>query len=107
TRAAVETEGRRCALIPGDVRSSAFCGRAVRKTITAFGRLDILVNNAAFQQHQSSIEAITDEQLERTFRTNIFGYFFLARAAIPHMKPGAAIINTGSITGLEGSEKLL
>ena len=73
----------------------------------AFGRLDILVNNAAYQQHQESIEDITDEQLDRTFRTNIYGYFFMTRAALPHLKAGAAIINTGSITGLEGSKQLL
>jgi NAD(P)-dependent dehydrogenase (short-subunit alcohol dehydrogenase family) len=107
TRSAIEHEGARCLLIPGDVRQSAFCLRAVEKTVAELGRLDILVNNAAFQQHQASIEDITDEQLERTFKTNIFGYFFMARAAIPHMKAGSAIINTGSITGLEGSEELL
>jgi NAD(P)-dependent dehydrogenase (short-subunit alcohol dehydrogenase family) len=106
-RSAIEHEGARCLLIPGDVRRSAFCTRAVEKTVAELGRLDVLVNNAAFQQHRASIEDITDEQFERTFRTNIFGYFFMARAAIPHMKPGSAIINTGSITGLEGSEELL
>src|SRR5439155_16030846 len=72
-----------------------------------FGRLDVLVNNAAYQQHQKRIEDVTDEQLEQTFRTNVFGYFFMARAAIPHLKPGGAIVNTGSITGLEGSGQLL
>lgn len=107
TQRAVQQEGGRCLLLPGDVRSSAFCTRAVERTVSELGRLDILVNNAAFQQHQTSIEELTDEQLERTFRTNIFGYFYMARAAIPHMKPGSAIVNTGSITGLEGSEHLL
>jgi NAD(P)-dependent dehydrogenase (short-subunit alcohol dehydrogenase family) len=107
TQRAVENEGASCLLLPGDVRNSAFCERAVRRTIARFGRLDILVNNAAFQQHQQSIEDITNAQLERTFRTNIFGYFFMARAAVPEMKPGSAIINTGSITGLEGSAQLL
>jgi NAD(P)-dependent dehydrogenase (short-subunit alcohol dehydrogenase family) len=107
TLRAVEAEGASCLLIPGDVRNSAFCERAVRRTVAKFGRLDILVNNAAFQQHQMSIEDITNAQLERTFRTNIFGYFFMARAAIPQMKPGSAIINTGSITGLKGSAQLL
>ena len=96
----------RC-LIPGDVQESAFCADAVQQTVDEFGRLDIVVNNAAYQQHQESIEDITDEQLDRTFRTNIYGYFYLIRAALPHLKPGSAIINTGSITGLEGSEKLL
>lgn len=107
TKAAVEGDGARCLLIPGDVRTSAFCDRAVQRTVAELGRLDVLVNNAAFQQHQQSIEDLTDEQLERTFRTNIFGYFYMARAAVRVMKPGSAIINTGSITGLEGSNQLL
>jgi NAD(P)-dependent dehydrogenase (short-subunit alcohol dehydrogenase family) len=107
TRAAVEAEGRRALLIPGDVQQSKFCVEAVERTVAAFGRLDIVVNNAAYQQHQDSIEHITDEQLDRTFRTNIYGYFFMVRAAMPHLNPGAAIINCGSITGLEGSKQLL
>ncbi|RPI50858.1 MAG: SDR family oxidoreductase [Acidobacteria bacterium] len=107
TKSAVEAEGRRALLIPGDVQQSGFCAEAVERTLRAFGRLDIVVNNAAYQQHQESIEDITDEQLDRTFRTNIYGYFFMARAAVPHLKPGSAIINTGSITGLEGSKQLL
>jgi NAD(P)-dependent dehydrogenase (short-subunit alcohol dehydrogenase family) len=107
TRAAVEAEGRRCLLLPGDVQSAEFCEDAVQRTEDELGHLDILVNNAAFQQHQDSIEDITDEQLERTFRTNIFGYFFMARAAVPRLKPGSAIVNTGSITGLQGSKELL
>jgi NAD(P)-dependent dehydrogenase (short-subunit alcohol dehydrogenase family) len=107
TRKAVEAEGRRAVLIPGDVQQSAFCAEAVERTLEAFGRLDIVVNNAAYQQHQASIEDITDEQLDRTFRTNIYGYFFMARAALPYLKAGSVIINTGSITGLEGSKQLL
>ncbi len=107
TRAAVEAEGQRCLLVPGDVRDAKFCGQAVQRTIRELGRIDVLVNNAAFQQHQSSIEEISDEQLERTFRTNIFGYFFMARAAIPHLEKGSAIVNTGSITGMQGSKELL
>jgi NAD(P)-dependent dehydrogenase (short-subunit alcohol dehydrogenase family) len=107
TREAVEAEGRRCLLIPGDVSVSRFCERAVEQTVRELGRLDILVNNAAYQQHQESLEEITDEQLERTFRTNIFGYFYLARAALKHMNDGSAIVNTGSITGLEGNKQLL
>ena len=107
TREAVEAEGRRALLIPGDVQQPDFCAEVVERTVEAFGRLDIVVNNAAYQQHQESIEDITDEQLDRTFRTNIYGYFYLTRAALPHLKPGAAIVNTGSITGLEGSKQLL
>jgi len=107
TAAAVAAEGRRALRIPGDVRDPKFCRRAVERTVKTFGRLDVLVNNAAFQQHQKTIEDITDEQLERTFRTNIFAYFYMVRAALPHLKSGSAIINTGSITGLEGSNHLL
>jgi NAD(P)-dependent dehydrogenase (short-subunit alcohol dehydrogenase family) len=107
TREAVEAEGKRCLLIPGDVSDSRFCERAVEQAVRELGRLDILVNNAAYQQHQESIEDISDEQLEHTFRTNIFGYFYLARAAIKQMKKGSAIVNCGSITGLEGSKELV
>ena len=107
TRDAVSGEGTRCLLIPGDVRDASFCKRAVQRVVDEYGQLDILVNNAAFQQHQESIEDITDDQFERTFRTNIFGYFYMARAAILQMKRGSAIVNTGSITGLQGSKELL
>src|SRR5438270_6969857 len=107
TRRAVEAEDRQCLLIPGDVSDPDFCRDAVEQTIDEFGKLDILVNNAAFQQHQESIEELSEEQWEKTFRTNIFGYFYMAKAAIPHMKPGSAIVNCGSITGLEGSKQLL
>jgi NAD(P)-dependent dehydrogenase (short-subunit alcohol dehydrogenase family) len=107
TRAAVEREGRRALLIPGDVRESSFCQEAVGRAVEEFGKLDILVNNAAFQQHQKSIEDLSDEQFDRTFRTNIYGYFYMAKAALAKMKEGAVIINTGSITGLEGSKELL
>ncbi len=107
TRRCVEAEGRRCELIPGDVKSEAFCRQAVERTVRAFGRLDVLVNNAAFQEHADSIEDITEERLDQTLRTNIFGYFHMAKAALPHFKRGASIINTGSVTGLEGSARLL
>ena len=107
TRQAVEAEGQRCLLIEGDVRESAFCRKAVERTVKEFGQLDLLVNNAAWQVHQESLEDITDEQLERTFRTNIFGYFYMARAALPHLERGSAIINCGSVTGLQGSGGLL
>ncbi|WP_010585493.1 SDR family oxidoreductase [Schlesneria paludicola] len=107
TKSAVEAEGRRALLIPGDVTHSVFCKQAVEATIRHFGKLDILVNNAAYQQTHASPEAITDEEWEKTFRTNIFGYFYLVRAALPHLKSGSSIINTGSITGLEGSKDLI
>jgi NAD(P)-dependent dehydrogenase (short-subunit alcohol dehydrogenase family) len=107
TKRAVEAEGRRCILLPGDVSNSAFCEAAAAETVAQLGRLDVLVNNAAFQQHRRSIMEITDEQLEQTFATNIFGYFYMARAALRHMGRGSAIVNTGSITGLEGSNALL
>jgi NAD(P)-dependent dehydrogenase (short-subunit alcohol dehydrogenase family) len=107
TRQAVEKEGGKAVLIPGDVSRSDFCRRAVDEVIKKYGQLDVLVNNAAYQQHQKRLEDITDEQLEHTFRTNIFGYFFMARAALAYLKKGGAIINTGSITGLEGSKQLL
>jgi NAD(P)-dependent dehydrogenase (short-subunit alcohol dehydrogenase family) len=103
----IEGEGRRCLLIAGDVSKSKFCQDSVEKTIKKFGKLDILVNNAAFQKHQKSITEISDEQWEKTFKTNIFGYFYMAKAALKHLPKGGAIINTGSITGLEGSKELL
>jgi len=107
TARSIGNEGRRALLLPGDVTDPEFCRSAVSRTIETFGKLDILVNNAAFQQHQEDICDISDEQWERTFRTNIFGYFYMARAAIPHLQPGSAIVNSGSITGLEGSARLL
>src|SRR5689334_10032263 len=107
TKQAVEREGRRCILIPGDVKDPEFCQEAVDRAAEEFGHLDILVNNAAFQQHQESIEELTNEQFETTFRTNIFGYFYMAKSAIKHLPKGGAIVNTGSITGLEGTGQLL
>jgi NAD(P)-dependent dehydrogenase (short-subunit alcohol dehydrogenase family) len=107
TGQAVEQEGRRALLIPGDVTDSKFCRQAVKETVDEYGKLDILVNNAAFQQHQDSLEEITEKQWDRTFKTNIYGYFYMAKAALPHLKKGSAIVNTGSITGLEGSKQLL
>ena len=107
TRLAVESEGRRAILIPGDVTDSSFCDQAVEATVRELGRLDILVNNAAFQEHLPSLEDISDEQLDRTFRTNIYGYFYMARAALRHLKKGGAIVNSGSVTGIQGSKELL
>lgn len=107
TLAAVENEGRSCLAIAGDVRKVAFCRDVVNRTVREFGKLNVLVNNAAFQQHQDSPEDISEEQWDRTFKTNIYAYFFMAKAALAHLKEGDAIINTGSITGLEGSKHLL
>ncbi|HKR00719.1 MAG TPA: SDR family oxidoreductase [Pyrinomonadaceae bacterium] len=107
TQRAVEAEGRRALLIPGDVREAAFCRKAVEQTVREYGKLDVLVNNAAFQQHQDKLEDVSEEQWDRTFKTNIYGYFFMTKAALKHLKEGGAIVNTGSITGLEGSKELL
>ena len=103
----IENENRRCLLISGDVKKADFCRKAVEKTVKEFGKLDILVNNAAFQQHQKSLEDVSDAQWGKTFQTNIFGYFYMAKATLKHLKKGGAIINTGSITGLEGSKDLV
>jgi len=107
TQAAVEAEGRRALLIAGDVKSVGFCERAVEKTVKTFGRLDILVNNAAFQLHARGLEDISEEHLQETLQTNIGGYFHMARAALPYMEEGASIINCGSETALFGSKELL
>ena len=107
TRDAIEAQNRRALLIPGDVTSSEFCASAVEETVSTLGKLDILVNNAAYQKNQESIEDVTEEQWDKTFRTNIYGYFYMVKAAMPHLKQGSCIINTGSITGLEGESTLL
>ena len=107
TAAAVEAEGKRALIIKGDVRDSGFCSKAVEQTVKEFGQLDILVNNAAFQVHTKDIVDLSDEHFDETLKTNLYGYFYLARAAVPHLKPGSAIINTGSVVGIEGSAALL
>ncbi len=103
----VEQQGRKCLLIDGDVGDEKFCRAAVRQTVSEFGRLDIVVNNAAEQHPQDSIEKITEKQLERTFRTNIFSFFFMVKAALKHLRKGSAIINTASVTHYKGSDHLL
>jgi NAD(P)-dependent dehydrogenase (short-subunit alcohol dehydrogenase family) len=103
----IEQAGRKALLIPGDIQDSAFCTEAVERTVEEFGRLDLLVNNAAYMAKRQSFDEITDEELDRTFRTNIYSYFFMTRAALKHLKPGAAIINTGSVAGMEGSRGIL
>jgi NAD(P)-dependent dehydrogenase (short-subunit alcohol dehydrogenase family) len=107
TRRCVEAEGTRCLLLQGDVKDSAWCQQAVERTLAEFGRLDVLVNNAAFQEHAQSIEDIDDRRLDETLQTNIGGYVRMTRAALPYLKPGASIINTGSVTGLKGSAHLI
>jgi len=107
TRQAIEAEGRRSLLIAGDLTEQRFCEETVARTVHELGGLDILVNNAAFQQHQKSLTELSDDQWDHTFKTNIYGYFRMAKAALPHLKPGSAIINTGSETGVEGSKELL
>jgi NAD(P)-dependent dehydrogenase (short-subunit alcohol dehydrogenase family) len=107
TRRCVEAEGRQCLVLQGDVKDSAWCEEAAKQMVETFGRLDVLVNNAAFQKHEASIEDIDDERLKETWDTNLGGYFRMTRAALPHMKKGACIINTGSVTGLSGSAQLL
>lgn len=107
TRDAVNAEGQEALLLPGDVTNPMTCKEAVSQTVRHFGRLDILVNNAAFQQHQKSLDELSSDQWNHTFQTNIYGYFHMAKAALPYLKPGSAIINTGSITGLEGSKELI
>ena len=107
TKTAIEREGRRALIISGDLTQETFCRKAVDMTINNFDQLDILVNNAAYQQGQKKLDDLTDEQWDLTFKTNIYAYFRLTKAALPHLKKGSAIINTGSITGLEGSKHLL
>ena len=107
TRRAIESEGQRAYPLSGDVRDPKVCKKLVAQTVDKFGKLDILVNNAAFQQHQETLEDVSEEQWDRTFKTNIYGYFFMTKAALPHLEEGSAIVNTGSITGLEGSKELL
>jgi NAD(P)-dependent dehydrogenase (short-subunit alcohol dehydrogenase family) len=107
TKRAIEEEGQTAYAMAGDVRDAKTCRKLVERTVKKFGKLDILVNNAAFQQHQTGLEDLTEEQWDRTFKTNIYGYFHMTKAALPHLQKGSAIVNTGSITGLEGSKELL
>ena len=107
TKAIVEAEGRRAILVPGDLGDQTFVQNAVQKVVDTFGRLDILVNNAGEQHPDEDIREITDEQLRRTFQTNIFSMFYLVQAARPHLKKGAAIVNCTSVTMYKGSQKLL
>jgi NAD(P)-dependent dehydrogenase (short-subunit alcohol dehydrogenase family) len=107
TKRAVEKEGRRCILLSGDVADPSFCKTAVTKTVEEFGNLDLLVNNAAFQQHVNKFEDLSEEHFDRTIKTNLYGYFHMAKAAVPEMKNGGSIIMTGSVTGLLGNKDLI
>ncbi len=103
----VEEHGRKCLLLPGNIRDTAFCQQLVTDTLKEFGKIDILVNNAATQTEQKTLEDISDEQLLETFETNIFSMFRITRAALPHLKEGACIINTTSVTAYRGSAELI
>jgi NAD(P)-dependent dehydrogenase (short-subunit alcohol dehydrogenase family) len=107
TQQAIEDEGQKALPITADVTDPKQCKKLVEQTVKKFGKLDILVNNAAFQQHQDGLEELTEDQWDRTFKTNIYGYFYMTKAALPHLHEGSVIVNTGSITGLEGSKELL
>jgi NAD(P)-dependent dehydrogenase (short-subunit alcohol dehydrogenase family) len=107
TQTMVEAEGRKCMIIAGDVSNREFCRQAIERVIDTFGKIDVLVNNAAFQEHVSRFEDLTEEHFDRTLKTNLYGYFFMAQAAVENMGPGCAIINTGSVTGLLGNKDLL
>lgn len=107
TKGAIEAEGSRCLLLAGDLTDPAFCKEVVERTVREFGKLDILVSNAAYQNRKPGLEGISEEEWDETFQTNIYAYFRLAKAALPHLKPGSAIIATSSETGLEGNKLLL
>jgi NAD(P)-dependent dehydrogenase (short-subunit alcohol dehydrogenase family) len=107
TKELVEAEGTACLLIKGDVGSAKFCADAVKRTVKELGRLDVLVNNAAEQHEDKDVEDISEEQLDRTFRTNLYGYFFMTQAALPHLKDGSTIVNTASITAYRGRPTLV
>lgn len=107
TKALIEGEGKQCLLIPGDIGDEAFCKNIVNQTIERFGKIDIVVNNAAEQHPQKSLSDISSLQLERTFKTNIFSFFYLTKAALPYLKKGSSIINTASITAYAGNEQLI
>ncbi|WP_244965931.1 SDR family oxidoreductase [Paenibacillus alvei] len=107
TKQVIEQKGRKCLCIAGDLGQEAFCKQIVEQTVTQFGRLDILVNNAAEQHVQDNLESITSEQMEKTFRTNFFSVFYLTKAALPNMKKGSSIINAASLTAYEGNEQLI
>ncbi len=107
TQRAIESEGQKALLICGDVTDASFCKSTVERVLQEFGKLNILVNNAAYQNHHKTLDELSDEQSDHTFKTNIYGYFYMVKASLPHLKAGDVIINTSSVTGLEGSGRLL
>lgn len=107
TKRLIESEGRRCVALAGDIGDERFCRDAVQRIVAEFGQIDVLVNNAAEQHAAEDLTEISEAQLERTFRTNVFGMFFLTKAALPHMPDGAAIVNTASVTAYRGNKMLL
>ena len=107
TKRYIEAEGQTCMLLPGDVRDPQFCRTAVDRVLQELGHIDILVNNAAFQEHAGSLAELSEERFDLTMKTNVYGYFHMAKAVEPHLKRGSSIINTGSVTGLQGSKHLL
>lgn len=107
TRALVEREGRHCLLIKGDLRSPQQCGAAIKRTVARYGRVDVLINNAAEQHPVNAPEELAALQIEKTFQTNVFACFHLIRAALPHMAAGSTIINSGSVTGTRGHKTLI
>lgn len=106
TKQMVEQEGKKCIIIPGDVTDKAFCNYAVSQTIDELGKLDILVNNSAFQMHIPDLEHLSEEHFDLTLKTNLYGYFYMTQASLPYMKKGGSIINTGSVTGIRGSKNI-
>ncbi len=107
TQKIIQEKGRKCVLISGDIGDESFCIKAIENVIKELGKLDILINNAGVQYPQNSIEDITSEQLEKTFRTNVFGMFYMTKAAMPYLKDGSIIINTSSITAYKGNKTLI
>lgn len=106
TKELVEQEGRQCILIPGDVTDKDFCEYAVKQTINEWGKLDVLVNNSAFQMHVPDLELLSEEHFDLTLKTNLYGYFHMTQASLPYLKKGASIINTGSVAGVRGSKNI-
>ena len=106
TRSAVEAEGQRCLVLTADLTEPRACSEVIERTVQESGALDILVSNAAYQNRKETLQDVTDDEWDRTFKTNVYAYFWLVRAALPHLKPGSAIIATGSITGIQGSSHL-